>query len=167
VPDTRYFEDMHVGDRFEGQPRTITSADVREFAELTGDRNPIHLDPEFARTTPFGRPIAHGMLTLSVALGLWSAAGITRDSLVALVSLEEVKFRQPLYPGERVHLSTEVLSVRPSRSHPGGGIVTYTDRLLDDQQGVVVEFRRVVLLKKRSPFTGAEPPSGATAENGN
>ena len=55
-----YYEDFEVGDEWETPGRAITQDDVRAFAELTGDFNPIHLNPEYAATTPFGKTIAHG-----------------------------------------------------------------------------------------------------------
>ncbi len=153
-----YLEDLHAGDVFDTPARTVTAEDVRKFAEITGDFNPVHLDPEFARATPFGRPIAHGLLTVSLALGLWSTEGITRDSLLALVSLEEMKFRKPIYPGDTLRLHTEVLEVKSLRSRPDAGLVVYRDQVRDNNQEVVVEFRRTVLLKKR--FT-VEPTAGS------
>lgn len=144
-----FLEELSVGQRFETGPREITQEDVLRFADLTHDRNPVHLDPAFAATTPYGRTIAHGMLTLSLALGLWSSQGLTRESLVALVSLDDVRFLKPVFPGEFLRLVSEVVEVRESRSRPGTGFVTYHERVLNNSQEEVVEYRRTVLLKKR------------------
>ncbi len=151
-----YLDDAVVGQEFDIGPRTITPEDLRAFATLTWDRNPIHVDPEFAKTTPFGRPVAHGMLTLSLALGLWSDKGYTRESLVALVGLSDVRFLKPVYPGDAIRLLSKIAEVRESRTHPGTGFVTYQDRVVNNSQEVVAEFRRTVLLKKRTPVASPE-----------
>src|SRR2546422_5051825 len=65
-----YFDDIKVGDRSRSQARTITEADVVHFAMLSGDWNPLHTDEEFARASPYGRRIAHGLLGVTVASGL-------------------------------------------------------------------------------------------------
>lgn len=145
-----FLEELSVGQKFEIGPREVTQEDVERFADLTRDHNPVHLDPAFAATTPYGRTIAHGMLTLSLALGLWAEKGVTRDSLVALVSLEDVRFLKPVFPGDSLRLSSEVTEVRESRSRPGTGFVTYREKVFNNSQEVVVEYRRTVLLKKRS-----------------
>src|SRR5437660_9849945 len=87
-----YFEDVAVGQEWESPGRTLTETDIVNFAGLSGDFNPIHVDHEFARTTPFRRPVAHGLLVLSMSsgLGLHSPAmrtlgflGTRRSTLVA------------------------------------------------------------------------------------
>ena len=66
----QYFEEFVVGQKIVTEKRTVTEADIMEFAKLTGDDNRIHTDPEFSKTTPFGKQIAHGLLGMSVSLGL-------------------------------------------------------------------------------------------------
>src|SRR5439155_11833053 len=90
-----YFDDIEVGQEWESAGRTITEADIVNFAGLSGDFNPIHMDHEFARTTPFQRPIAHGLLTLSIATGLSVQSPAMRT--LAFVSLREWHFRCPVF----------------------------------------------------------------------
>lgn len=149
-----YFEEVQIGDTFVSRPREISQEDVERFAELTGDRNPIHLDPEYAAHSPFGHRIAHGLLSLSLALGLWSAAGITRGSLVALVAIEDARFLFPVSPGDSVHLSCVLKEKRELSSKPDSGLVLYEHELLNGENQVVLRFRVTVLLKRRQP-----PPS--------
>ena len=59
-----YYDDVDVGQDWESPGRTITETDIVNFAGISGDFNPIHMDHEFAKTTPFRRPIAHGLLVL-------------------------------------------------------------------------------------------------------
>ena len=65
-----YYDDVKLEEEFASSARTITEADIVNFAGVSGDFNPIHTDHEFARTTPWRKPIAHGMLVFSVAVGL-------------------------------------------------------------------------------------------------
>ncbi|HCV27973.1 MAG TPA: MaoC family dehydratase [Dehalococcoidia bacterium] len=99
------------GDLLEGFDRTITQDQVEAYADAAGDHNPIHLDAEFAAKTPFGRRIAHGMLTLAmVSEMLTSAYPVNWASGGQL----KVRFRAPVFPGEAVRVSGEVLKVAES-----------------------------------------------------
>jgi acyl dehydratase len=142
-----YFEELAPGSTFETAARTITEPDVQGFAELSGDRNPMHLDPGFAAQTPFGRPVAHGVLGLAVATGLLSALGLTRDTLLALAGVSW-NFRRPVYPGDTVRMRVRVASRRES-SRPDRGLVTLAAELLNQRGEVVQEGELVELVKRR------------------
>src|SRR3954453_19688740 len=86
-----YFDDIEVGQEWESPGRTVTEADIVNFAGLSGDFNPIHMDHEFARTTPFRQPIAHGMLVFSMATGLGVSVPMMRT--LAVLSIKEWHFR--------------------------------------------------------------------------
>jgi acyl dehydratase len=84
----------------------VTAADVQAFAELTGDRNPIHVDPEFARTTPFRKCIAHGLLGLALASGIaWQAP---RAHTLAFLELREWHFRAPIFFGDTIRVRKRI-----------------------------------------------------------
>jgi acyl dehydratase len=102
-----YFEDIQTGDSWISQSRTITETDVVMFAGLTGDFNALHIDHEFARQTPFGRPIAHGLLGLSLVAGLGSHAPLVKTA--AFVGIREWTFLKPLFIGDTVHVRTEAV----------------------------------------------------------
>src|SRR6516225_1788808 len=103
-----YFDDVEVGQEWESLGRTITETDIVNFAGLSGDFNPIHLDHEFARTTPFRRPIAHGLLVFSIASGLGLFAPPMRT--LAILSIREWSFKNPVFPGDTIHVVSKVLS---------------------------------------------------------
>jgi 3-hydroxybutyryl-CoA dehydratase len=88
--------------------RTITQSQVEAYAAAAGDHNPIHLDAEFAAKTPFGRRIAHGMLTLAIVSEMLTSA--YPDNWASGGRLK-VRFRAPVFPGESVHVSGEVTKV--------------------------------------------------------
>lgn len=93
--------------------RTITEADIVLFAGVSGDNNAVHLNDEFARATPFGGRIAHGMLTASVI----SAAIANRLPGPGTIYLgQQLKFRAPVRPGDTVHATVEVVSVDLERA---------------------------------------------------
>ena len=97
------------GDPLETIIRTITQAQVEAYAKAAGDYNPIHLDPEFAAKTPFGRRIAHGMLTLAIVSEMLTSA---YPEHWAFGGRLKVRFRGPVFPGETVQTSGEVTRVK-------------------------------------------------------
>ena len=101
-----YFDDIRVGQEWKSPGRTLTQADIVNFAGLSGDFNPIHMDHEFAKTTPFRRPIAHGVLVwaLSSGLGVYSPPVRT----LAFLSIRDWQFREPVYPGDTVRVASKV-----------------------------------------------------------
>ena len=145
-----FFEDFHVGMKFESKPRMITQDNIKEFADLTGDKNPIHIDPEFAKNSLFGRTIGHGLLTLGVALGEWYDLDVTRESVVAFVGINNLTFKAPVFPGDSVKLRSEVTSVRSSKSHPELGLVSFKDLMLNQKGESVLEFEPTLMLLKKS-----------------
>lgn len=111
-----FYDDMNVGREFTSGSRSIGREEIEAFARLTGDMNRLHTDESYARTTIFRGVVAHGLLVLSIALGLWYETGLTRDSLVALLGVNKVAFKAPARPGEQLRLLTKVQSRRLSDS---------------------------------------------------
>ena len=107
---------MQPGDELAGVERTVTQAQGEAYADAAGDHNPIHLDAEFAAKTPFGRRIAHGMLTLAMVSEMLTSA--YPDNWASGGRLK-VRFRAPVFPGETVHVSGEVKKVTDT-----GGVQT-------------------------------------------
>jgi len=134
-PRGQYFEEFAVGDEASTSARTITEADVVQFAGLSGDYNPLHTDAEFAKGTPFGQRIAHGLLGLSIASGLADRAGFIEGTTLAFLGLEW-KFSKPVLFGDTIHLRTEVVKTRPMK-RLGGGLVEFDVRVLNQRDEVV------------------------------
>ena len=130
-----YFDDVEVGQQWESPGRTITEADIVNFAGLSGDFNPIHIDHEFARATPFRRPIAHGLLTLAIASGL----GVHNPPMrtIAFMSIREWHFREPVYIGDTICVHTRILE-KEERSRGRRGVITW-ERKIVNQEGKVVQ----------------------------
>jgi acyl dehydratase len=161
-----YFDDVAIGQHWDSPGRTVTEADIVNFAGLSGDFNPIHIDHEFARTTPFRRPIAHGLLVFSVASGL----GIHHPPMrtLAVMTIKEWHFREPVFIGDTVHVRNTVLE-KEARGRGRRGVVTWERQILNQEGKVVQEGKTVMLIEGRGPArddaAAAEPAgeSGADA----
>lgn len=128
-----FFEDLAVGTSWKTPSRTVTEADVVAFAGVTGDRFPLHTSEEFARSTPFGTRVAHGLLGLTFALGLmWPRTGEFNESSIAFLGVENWNFLSPIAFGASVHVEYEVSVQRPSRSKNDRGIVDFDVRLIGE-----------------------------------
>lgn len=130
--------------------RIVTGDDVLAFAALSGDFNPLHTDEEFAKQGAFGRRIAHGLLTTSVASGLFTLTPLSQRLQAGLVAMLGVnaRFRAPVFIGDTLKVEARVASVRPSsRGH--GDLVTI-DRTVRKQDGTVVQTIETPLLMRRN-----------------
>jgi acyl dehydratase len=148
LDDPLYYEDLEVGHRYCSESRTISRSDVGDFAHLTGDDNPLHLDDDFARTTPFGRPIVHGLLGLSVAAGLGSHSPLTQTAV--FIRIVDWKFLRPIYAGDTLHVETEVLDKRSSGRRRG--LIVWRRQLINQDGEVVQEgtTETMVLMQSRA-----------------
>jgi len=106
--DARGFDDLAVGDEFETAGRTITEADLVNFAGVSGDFNDLHLDAEAMADSEYGERIAQGALVFSVATGLIWQADVTGDALVAFYGVDRLRFRAPVFVGDTVHVELRV-----------------------------------------------------------
>lgn len=146
-PTGLYFEDYQVGDSIVSQGRTIAEADIVNFASLSGDWNPLHVDAEAAKQTPFGERIAHGMLVLSMATGLAERLGFMRDTVIAFMELSW-QFRAAVKIGDTVRVQATVSEVKPM-PRLGGGYVTFKVQVLNQNDAVVQRGTWTVLVKSR------------------
>ncbi len=121
-PRGMYFEDFQIGQQIVTAGRTITEADIMAFAGLSGDFNQLHTDAEFAKHTPFGQRIAHGLLVTAIASGLAAQTGILEGTTIAFREISEWKFSKPVFIGDTVHVVLEVVGLKPAR-RLGGGVV--------------------------------------------
>jgi acyl dehydratase len=118
-----YFEEFSVGQKVVTEKRTITEADIMEFARLSGDDNRIHTDPEFSKTTPFGKQIAHGLLGMAIASGLAWQTGILDGTVIAFREVREWKFVKPVFIGDTIYVELDTVETK-ALPRIGGGSVT-------------------------------------------
>lgn len=143
-----YFEGFSVGQKFaHGIHRTITEADNVLFSAMTHNPAPLHLDAEYMKETEFGRPIINSTLTLAFMIGI-SVGDTTVGTTVANLGMDDVRFPKPLFPGDTIHIETEVLEVRESKSRPDNGIVVFAHRAFNQNNELVGECKRSALMLK-------------------
>ena len=144
-PRGHYFEEFEIGDAVESAARTVTETDVVLFAGLSGDYNPLHTDAEFAKGTPFGERIAHGLLGLSITGGLASRLGFIEGTTLAFRGLE-CKFRGPIRIGDTIRAQFEV-SKKKEMPRLGGGLVTFNVTVLNQRDETVQKGTWTALIK--------------------
>jgi 3-hydroxybutyryl-CoA dehydratase len=142
-----YFEDYEPGDSVTSQGRTVTEADIVNFAALSGDWNAIHVDAEVARGGMFGERIAHGMLGLSIATGLAARLGFIDETVIAFMGLDW-KFRGAIKIGDTIKVRAEVGEKKAAR-RLGGGLVTFNVEVLNQRGEPVQKGTWTMLVKMR------------------
>ncbi len=141
-----YFEDLPVGWESVSGARTITEADIVNFAGLSGDYNPLHMDEEFAKKTPFGRRIAHGLLGLSIGSGL--PRSHLPIAVMAFVGLKEWSFKAPIFIGDTIH-GTNTVVERRETSKKDRGLVKFRRRIINHRGEVVQEGEALLLIQRK------------------
>lgn len=140
------FDQLAVGDKFVSPRRTVTEADVVGFAGLSGDYNPLHTDAEFAKATPFGERIAHGMLVASIGTGLGNQMGVLEGTTLALME-QLIRYKGPVKFGDTVHVELIVKEKRET-SKPDRGVVIFDVPVLNQRGEVVIEMVWTLLMKR-------------------
>ncbi len=148
-PRPLHFEDLETGQQYTSAGRTVTETDLVQFAMLSGDWNPLHVDAQFARTTVFGRPVVHGMCGLSVMGGLMYSAGWFSTTVEALLGFDELRFTAPIFPGDTVTCRMTIVSTRVSSR--GRGVVVRRLELLNQRDAQVLTCLSPVIIKRREP----------------
>jgi acyl dehydratase len=156
-----YFDDVEVGQQWQSLGRTITETDVVNFAGLSGDFNPIHLDHQFARSTPFRRPIAHGLLVFSIASGLGLYSPPMRT--LAILSIRDWSFKAPVFFGDTIHVVSKVLH-KEVRARGRRGEITWQRQIFNQDNKTIMEGTTLTLVEGRASRGGAEGNSGPPAE---
>ena len=121
MPDC-YFDEMEIGQKWVMKGRTITEADVVNFAGLSGDYTQLHTDEEHAKSSLFGKRVAHGVLVLSIATGLAVRLGFIEGTALAFRELT-CKFSQPVFFGDTIHVKARVKELKPMPRLGGGSVI--------------------------------------------
>jgi|SRR6516225_4717383 3-hydroxybutyryl-CoA dehydratase len=155
-----YFDDVEVGQEWVSLRRTVTETDIVNFAGISGDFNPIHMDHVFAATTMFRRPIAHGILTLAMGTGLAIMAPPMRT--LAFIGMKEWNFLEPVFIGDTIHMRTKILA-KEERSRGRRGVVTWQRQIVNQNDKVVQEGITLTLVEGRGG-RGGEASANDTKE---
>lgn len=148
-----YYEDFATGQTFQTPGRTITEADVMNFASWTGDNNQVHTDAEFAGQTRYGQRIVHGMLGASLCLGLIARTGVFEGSTVALLGIDEWRFTNPVFIGDTLTCTVEIVGTRLT-SKGTTGVVQRELRLTNQRAEITQQGRMDVLMLTRADAIG-------------
>jgi acyl dehydratase len=148
-----YFDDVEVGQEWDSPGRTITETDIVNFAGLSGDFNPIHMDHAFAQTTPFRRPIAHGLLVLSIASGLGTYSPPMRT--IAFLKFREWILRGPVFIGDTIHVHSAVLE-KELRGRGRRGSIAWQKQTINQDGKVVQEGITETLVEGRALQAGRQ-----------
>lgn len=130
--------------------RTVTEADNVLFSTMTMNPQPLHIDRHFAEATEWGRPLVNSLLTLGIMIGI-SVHDTTFGTTIANLGMSEVSFPHPLFHGDTLRIETTVIEVRPSRSRPDRGVVTFEHRAMNQDGAMVARCRRAALMRAAAP----------------
>ena len=144
-----YFEEFYVGQKFEHAiRRTVTESDNVFFTALTHNPAALHLDEEYGKQTEFGQRIVNSLFTLGLMIGI-SVHETTLGTTVANLGMTDVTFPKPVFHGDTLHVQSEVLEVRESKSRPTQGIVLFLHRALNQHGEIVAQCKRSALMHRR------------------
>ena len=142
----RYFDRWAVGDRIVHEiRRTVTETDNLLFSTMTHNPQPLHLDAEAAKASEFGQILVNGTFTFALMVGL-SVGDTTLGTLVANLGYDKLVHPKPVFIGDTMRAETEVAELKPSRSRPNAGIVTFMHQLINQRDEIVCRCLRSALL---------------------
>jgi 3-hydroxybutyryl-CoA dehydratase len=130
-----FFDDVEIGQEWESLGRTVTETDIVAYAGLSGDFNPIHMDHEFAKTTVYRKPIAHGLLIWAISSGLGMLSPPMRT--LAFVGIRDWQFKSPVYIGDTIRIKTKVME-KEARARGRRGLITWL-RTITNKAGKTVQ----------------------------
>lgn len=135
-----YYEEFEVGVQLTTAGRTITEADVVNFAGISGDYNSIHTDVAYSQDSFYGQRVAHGLLVLSIVSGLSFRTGMLEGTVIAWRDIGDWRFSQPVFIGDTVHAELEVVETKPM-SRLNGGRVDLQVRVKNQDEVTVMNGR--------------------------
>jgi 3-hydroxybutyryl-CoA dehydratase len=148
-----FLDDFAEGQRFEGEPKTVSEADFSSFGKLTGDRHPIHYDPVYAKTTRFGRPIAHGLHLMALtALGATALSDRVEESMVAMLD-QGCRFLKPVFSGDVLRCELIVNEIN-RKAGKDAGKLRFQVRLLNERNEPVLEGHHLYMMRCRLDAPG-------------
>ena len=145
-----YFDDFEIGRLYEHRlTRTVTQMDNMLFSNMTLNPQPLHIDRHFCETeTEWGQPLMNSLFTLGLMIGI-SVNDLTTGTTIANLGMTDTKFPHPLFENDTVHVTTEVLGKRESKSRPDAGIVDFHHRTFNQDNKLVAECKRQAFMRKR------------------
>lgn len=145
-----YFEEFEIGGKFSHVlRRTVTEMDNMLFSNMTLNPQPLHIDRHFCETqTEWGQPLMNSLFTLGLMIGI-SVNDLTVGTTIANLGMTDVRFPNPLFQGDTVNVTTEVMSKRESKSRHDAGIVEFEHKAFKQSGELVAVCRRQAFMRKR------------------
>jgi acyl dehydratase len=153
--ETDVTDGIPIGIVWKSSGRTITEGEFSMLHDLTWTVTNVHTDLPFAKSIGLKERNLSGPLVISVALGLIGTTTMRRVlpplriRMLVMLGINNARFRDSLFPGDTIHVHTELTSARPSRSHSGRGVMTLIDRVYNQNDGLLCEFERTILYDRQ------------------
>jgi len=144
----KWFEEFEVGMQVTSPGRTVTEADIVNFAGLSGDYNQIHVDAEFSKEQPFGQRVAHGLLVMAMISGLANQTGLIDRTVIAFREIDKWKFSKPVFIGDTIHVTLEVQETK-AMPKLNGGVVVLKVSTMNQRDEAVQRGEWVVLIHNK------------------
>jgi acyl dehydratase len=144
----KHFDEWTVGDRLTHDiRRTVTETDNLLFSVMTHNPQPLHIDVEAARASEFGQILVNGTFTFALMIGL-TISDTTLGTLIANLGYDKLVHPKPVFLGDTLRATSEIVELRESKSRPTAGVVTFSHELLNQRDEVVCKCLRMAMLKK-------------------
>ncbi|WP_297489064.1 MaoC family dehydratase [Acidocella sp.] len=146
----KYFDEWTIGDKMEHEiRRTVTETDNVLFSAMTYNPQPLHIDAEFAKNSEFGQILVNGTFTFALMAGL-SVGDTTLGTLVANLGYDKLVMPKPVFIGDTLRATTEIVDLKESKSRPQAGIVTFRHEMLNQRGEIVCQCLRMALVKRKN-----------------
>ena len=143
----RTFDEFMIGEEIASGARTVTETDVVNFACLSGDFQPEHMNEEYARKSPFGERVAHGLLILSIATGLLNQTSAFEGTSIAILEVK-AKFLKTVKFGDTIRAIQKIVGKKET-SKPDRGVLSTRITVLNQDDKAILEADLAVMLYRR------------------
>lgn len=142
------FDQFEVGKTYLSSRRTIRESDIAQFAALSADYNPLHVDETYIQEhTDYRQCIAHGALTFAVSTGFSFQDGLVAGTTLAFLGVDELRWKHVVYPGDTLHMETRVLEKIESKT-PTRGIVKFQRDVINQDGALCMTYQAILMIKR-------------------
>jgi acyl dehydratase len=147
----RFYEELEVGAAYQhAVRRTVTETDNVWFSCITHNTQPLHIDEEFAKGTPFGARIVNSLFTVALITGM-SVSDLTLGTTLGNLGFSDLRFPNPVFHGDTLRSETHVVGKRLSRSRSDSGVVTFRHVGYNQRDEIVCSCDRAALMLLKKP----------------
>lgn len=144
-----YYEQFKVGMEFRhALTRTVTEMDNILFCAMTHNPQPLHLDEEFSKKTEYGQRIVNSLFTLGLVIGV-TVVDTTLGTTLGNLGMTDIRFANPVFHGDTIHVVTRIKEMRESKSRPNAGLVVFEHTGYNQRDKEITYVVRTGLMRKR------------------